>query len=268
MTSLRASSSVRSVLTSIGNRPSQVKLNNSSSILAPHRHLSLASSSLTPSHRSHSSPAARCACSAQSGAQVSGLRTRGDGGERTYATGTTPNWSVDDPSEMESQKFLQAGTTALEAGDMESAKKAYEQSLAVKENASAHFNLGVCRYHARDLEGAVASWEAVLKLAPQSPDAHTNIASCYVLSKPARPDLALDHLKKASALAPEDAEIHYNMAAVLEAVENLEECLVAYQRALAGGINRAEQNIRNVQAKILGAKAANEANADKVAKPE
>jgi len=50
-------------------------------------------------------------------------------------------------------------------------------------------------YHGRDLPAAIGAWEAALALAPDSPDAHTNIASAYVLSKPARPDLAVEHLK-------------------------------------------------------------------------
>lgn len=75
-----------------------------------------------------------------------------------------------------------------------------------------------------------------------------------MLSKPSRPDLAISHLKQAAKITPEDPEIQYNLAAVLEACEQLEEALVAYKRALDGGIQRAEQNIRNCSAKILGAK--------------
>lgn len=45
---------------------------------------------------------------------------------------------------------------------------------------------------------------------------------------------------------------------MLEACEQLEESLIAYQRAQAGGIARAQENINNVGAKILGAVVANE----------
>ncbi len=78
------------------------------------------------------------------------------------------------------------------------------------------------------------------------------------MSKPSRPDLAVSHLKTAASITPDDPEIQYNLAAVLEACEQLEEALVAYKRALEGGIQRAEQNIRNCSAKILSAKFANQ----------
>lgn len=71
----------------------------------------------------------------------------------------------------------------------------YRKSLEVHENASAYYNLGVCQYQDQNLEGAIASWKEALRLAPDSPDAHTNMASAYVMSKPSRPDLAIEHLR-------------------------------------------------------------------------
>ncbi|SJX60063.1 uncharacterized protein SRS1_11378 [Sporisorium reilianum f. sp. reilianum] len=173
---------------------------------------------------------------------------------RTYATSTTPTSSSLDPADEESQRFLEEGTTHLEAGDLAAAKQSYQRSLEIKRNASALFNLGVCLYHDRNLGAAIEAWNKSLELAPDSADAHTNLASAYVLSKPSRPDLAVSHLKTAAGITPEDPEIQYNLAAVLEACEQLEEALTAYKRALEGGIQRAEQNIRNCSAKLLSAK--------------
>ncbi|PWZ03029.1 TPR-like protein [Testicularia cyperi] len=174
--------------------------------------------------------------------------------QRTYATSTTPASSAVDPADEESQRFLEEGTMHLESGDLEQAKKSYQRSLEIKESASALFNLGVCYYHDRNLDGAIESWKGSLRLSPDSADAHTNLASAYVLSKPSRPDLAVSHLKTAASITPDDPEIQYNLAAVLEACEQLEEALTAYKRALDGGIQRAEQNIRNCSAKLLSAK--------------
>lgn len=173
---------------------------------------------------------------------------------RTYATSTTATSTSLDPADEESQRFLEEGTTHLEAGDLAAAKAAYERSLSIKRNSSALFNLGVCLYHDRDLPAAIEAWNESLELAPDSADAHTNLASAYVLSKPSRPDLAVSHLKTAARITPEDPEIQYNLAAVLEACEQLEDALTAYKRALEGGIQRAEQNIRNCSAKLLAAK--------------
>ncbi|KAJ1030667.1 hypothetical protein NDA18_001906 [Ustilago nuda] len=173
---------------------------------------------------------------------------------RTYATSTTPTSTSLDPAEEESQRFLEEGTTHLESGDLTSAAAYYRRSLSIKRNFSALFNLGVCLYHDRDLPAAIEAWNESLELSPDSADAHTNLASAYVLSKPSRPDLAVHHLKTAAGITPEDPEIQYNLAAVLEACEQLEDALVAYKRAQEGGISRAEQNIRNCSAKLLAAK--------------
>ncbi|SNX81349.1 uncharacterized protein MEPE_00054 [Melanopsichium pennsylvanicum] len=196
--------------------------------------------------------------------------SQGLAASRTYATSTTPNSTSLDPAEEESQRFLEEGTTHLEAGDLSAAKESYRRSLSIKRSSSALFNLGVCLYHDRDLPAAIEAWNESLDLAPDSADAHTNLASAYVLSKPSRPDLAVSHLKTAASITPEDPEIQYNLAAVLEACEQLEDALVAYKRALQGGIQRAEQNIKNCGAKLLAAKFAvkQQEEEDASAKPD
>jgi len=86
---------------------------------------------------------------------------------------------------------------------------------------------------------------------PSSPDAHTNLASAYIISPVSRPDLALHHLEIASSLSPEDPEIAFNHAAVLEATGRLEEALEKYKLSEQFGVARAAIHIRNVSAKIL-----------------
>ncbi|WFD48153.1 hypothetical protein GLX27_002821 [Malassezia furfur] len=173
---------------------------------------------------------------------------------QTYATEKDNSVSFNDPTEQEAQRFLELGTIALEVGDLEKAMEHYRKSLEVRENASAYYNLGVCQYQDQDLESAITSWNEALRLAPDSPDAHTNLASAYIMSKPSRPDLALEHLRTAASQSPDDAEIHFNLGAVLEACEELEEAIEAYKKAVQGGIERAEQNVRNCMAKIMSAR--------------
>lgn len=123
------------------------------------------------------------------------LRSSHQPARRYYAEGLTLNSSTSSPAEVESQRLLEKGTYALETGDLDGAKEFYRRSLEVHPNASSHFNLGVCYYHAQDLPSAIKEWEAALAIQPESSDAHNNIASAHVLSKPARPDLAIHHLK-------------------------------------------------------------------------
>jgi Flp pilus assembly protein TadD len=52
--------------------------------------------------------------------------------------------------------------------------------------------------------------------------------------------------RAATRLAPEDAEIAFNLAAVLEAVGRLEDALTYYKRSKEFGVERAAVHIRNV----------------------
>lgn len=180
-----------------------------------------------------------------------------------YATERDGNVSLKDPSEEEAQRLLEQGTVALEVGDLEKAKVrkcAVQLELTLKGRLP-HECQGarerVCLLQPRhlrvpgpcvglgkngeadlsgNLEGAIQAWTEAIRVAPNSPDAHTNLASAYIMSKPSRPDLATEHLRTAAAQSPDDPEIHYNLGAVLEACEELQEALQAYQRAYDGGI--------------------------------
>ncbi|KAH9887310.1 hypothetical protein C8Q73DRAFT_748640 [Cubamyces lactineus] len=171
-----------------------------------------------------------------------------------WATSTTPNSSAVDPAEVEAMQCLEEGTQKLEEGDVQAAKASYKRSVDMKRTASALFNLGVTHYHLKEYDEAISSWKEAIALQPSSADAHTNLASAYIVSPVSRPDLALHHLRVAASLAPEDAEIAFNLAAVLEACGYLEEALEQYKRSKEFGVDRAAMHIRNVSAKILGKK--------------
>ncbi|KAJ8094669.1 hypothetical protein PM082_010675 [Marasmius tenuissimus] len=170
------------------------------------------------------------------------------------ATSVTPHSTASDPAEVEALRCLEEGTQKLEEGDVQAAKTLYKRSTEIKPNASSLFNLGVTHYHLKEFDEAIAAWKESIALQPQSPDAHTNLASAYIISPIPRPDLALHHLNIASSLSPEDPEIAFNLAAVLEATGRLEEALEQYKRSRDFGVDRAAMHIRNVSAKILGKK--------------
>ncbi|KAJ8585990.1 TPR-like protein [Rhizopogon salebrosus TDB-379] len=171
---------------------------------------------------------------------------------KRWATSTTPHSTASDPAEVEAMQCLEQGTQKLEEGDIQGAKELYERSVEIKRNASSLFNLGVTHYHLKDFDNAIAAWKESVALQPASADAHTNLASAYIISPVARPDLALHHLHIAASLSPEDPEIAFNLAAVLEATGQLEEALKQYKRSKEYGVERAAMHIRNVSAKILG----------------
>ncbi|GBE89130.1 hypothetical protein SCP_1501350 [Sparassis crispa] len=173
---------------------------------------------------------------------------------KRWATSTSPTSSTTDPAEVESMQCLEQGTQKLEEGDVQGAKVLYQRSVEIKRNASSLFNLGVTHYHLKEFDEAIAAWKESIALQPSSPDAHTNLASAYIVSPVSRPDLALHHLRVAVSLSPDDPEIAFNLAAVLEACGQLEEALVYYKRSKEYGVDRAAMHIRNVSAKILGQK--------------
>ncbi|KAI0084497.1 hypothetical protein BDY19DRAFT_971462 [Irpex rosettiformis] len=192
-------------------------------------------------------------------------------GTKRWATSTTPHSTASDPAEVEALQCLEQGTLKLEEGDVNAAKELYQRSVDIKRTASSLFNLGVTHYHlstavspqllpgtcakltfAEEFDEAIVAWKDSIALQPSSPDAHTNLASAYVMLPQSRPDLAIHHLNIAASLAPEDGEIAFNLAVVLESCGKLEEALEQYKRSRKLGIQRADMHIRNVGAKILG----------------
>ncbi|RDB23820.1 hypothetical protein Hypma_009017 [Hypsizygus marmoreus] len=172
---------------------------------------------------------------------------------RRWATSVTPHSTASDPAEVEALRCLEQGTVKLEEGDVQAAKALYKRSTEIKRSASSLFNLGVTHYHLKEYDEAIEAWKESIALQPSSPDAHTNLASAYIISPGIpRPDLAIHHLRIATSLSPEDPEIAFNLAAVLEATGRLEDALVQYQRSKDYGVERAALHIRNVSAKILG----------------
>ncbi|SCZ87748.1 BZ3500_MvSof-1268-A1-R1_Chr2-3g05216 [Microbotryum saponariae] len=193
-----------------------------------------------------------------------------------HASSSTDASSLQDPQEIQAQAALDQGTLALQHGHLDEAAKHYQHSLSIKESSIAHYNLGVVQYQLSSLPDAIKSFERSLSLSPSVPnpaqdvspsdplqqpltpaqliaaDTHTNLGAAYILSKPPQPQLALQHLQHALAYNPEDGEVCYNLAAVLEATGHFDEALVAFQRSEKLGIDRAKINIRNLGAKILG----------------
>ncbi|KAI0305932.1 TPR-like protein [Multifurca ochricompacta] len=169
---------------------------------------------------------------------------------KRWATSKTPHSTASDPAEEEALLCLEQGTQKLEEGDVEGAKKLYQRSVDIKRNASSLFNLGVTHYHLKEFNEAIHSWKSAIEFQPSSADAHTNLASAYLNHSQTRPDLALQHLQIAAKLAPEDPEIAFNLASVLEAFGRLPEALEHYKRSKRFGVDRAAVHIKDVSARI------------------
>lgn len=129
------------------------------------------------------------------------------------------------------------------------------------------------RFQQRNVDGAITAFERAVDLATGSDgatpadnnvlplaDVHANLGTCYLMTAPPRPDRATHHLRAARTLAPDDAEVAFNLALVLEVLAgknaddqaSLEEAVQLYDQAVKAGIERAEANLRNASAKLLG----------------
>lgn len=60
-----------------------------------------------------------------------------------YATSSTEPGTTTDPSLSKALDLIESGTRELEEGDIEGAKRIYEQSLKEHETSGGWFNLGV-----------------------------------------------------------------------------------------------------------------------------
>lgn len=61
-----------------------------------------------------------------------------------YASTSSAPFSATDPTLDQAHDLIEQGTKELEEGNLDGAKKYYEQSVNVKETSGAWFNLGVC----------------------------------------------------------------------------------------------------------------------------
>jgi hypothetical protein len=59
-----------------------------------------------------------------------------------YATASEPG-GLKDPSITKANELVEAGTVALDQGDLEGAIAKYRESISVKETSGGWFNLGV-----------------------------------------------------------------------------------------------------------------------------
>jgi tetratricopeptide (TPR) repeat protein len=95
---------------------------------------------------------------------------------------------------------------------------------------------------------AIKSFERSLEYTPNSADAHTNIASGYLMLKDTAN--AIKHLEQASNFNPLDGEVQYNLACVYEAVGRLNDAKTRFERAEMMGIDRAATALEKLKQKM------------------
>jgi tetratricopeptide (TPR) repeat protein len=95
---------------------------------------------------------------------------------------------------------------------------------------------------------AIKSFERSLDYTPNSADAHTNIASAYLMLRDTTN--AIKHLEQASNFNPLDGEVQYNLACVYEATGNLDDAKIRFERASIAGIDKADAALEKLAKKM------------------
>jgi tetratricopeptide (TPR) repeat protein len=143
----------------------------------------------------------------------------------------------------------------------------YHKSVQIAPSGAGYFNIGVCYFQmgTKNAEilysiyiltllligkhkDAIKSFERSLEYTPNSADAHTNIASGYLMLKDTTN--AIKHLEQASNFNPLDGEVQYNLACVYEAVGRLEDAKTRFERAELMGIDRAVTALEKLKQKM------------------
>lgn len=102
----------------------------------------------------------------------------------------------------------------------------------------AHDMLGIFSYEAADAPGAVVHFREALRLRPDYPQGHNNLA--MVLARMGRFDEAETHYTRALELRPSFAQAHFQFANLLGQQGRLDEAITHYEQALAGRSDHAE----------------------------
>lgn len=152
------------------------------------------------------------------------------------------------------QEDLDAGVRLMEEGHVQLAMDKFHNSVLLNPTATGYYNQGVGYYSMNDVSSAIKVWEKAVGMQPDMADAYCNLANAYISNrKDAK--TALNMISTAARLSPEDPEIQFNYAVILDRAGELEKAVKQYRVASKLGVVKADQLARNAGAKLLaGAK--------------
>ncbi|ORZ12446.1 hypothetical protein BCR41DRAFT_307755 [Lobosporangium transversale] len=162
-----------------------------------------------------------------------------------------------DPSLDKAQQYMEEGVEFQSNNMLPLAMSSFQKSINEHPTAGAYYNMGVCYFQLGDFQSSINSFQESLKLAPHHADVHTNIATAHIKLNGNMKE-ALNHLKAAANITPQDAEIQFNLAVISENTGDLDTAISAYQAAVNNGLETAQMNLRNAKTKKF-AKLAKEA---------
>lgn len=124
---------------------------------------------------------------------------------------------------------FQQGLYALDVNDYVAAVDAFGRARAKEENGLAAFYQGYSRQLSGDTRGAVADYQVALEAFPDSDIVLNNIG--YAQLELGRFDKALDHLRRAIEVNPQNAEAHLNLGIVYYAIQRYDASIAEFETA-------------------------------------
>ncbi|KAF9567685.1 hypothetical protein EC968_003184 [Mortierella alpina] len=158
------------------------------------------------------------------------------------------DFSKVDASLDKAQQHMDEGVSFLNNNMLPLAMSSFQRSLNERPTAAAHYNMGVCYFQLGDFQSSINSFQESLKLSPHHADVHTNIATAHIKLN-SNLTQALSHLQAAANIAPQDAEIQFNLAVISEQTGDFDGAINAYKAAVDLGMETANVNLRNVKTK-------------------
>ncbi|HKD81526.1 MAG TPA: tetratricopeptide repeat protein [Candidatus Angelobacter sp.] len=135
-------------------------------------------------------------------------------------------------SQRTSKIYTALGGTYEQQKEYKKAIAAFRQALTIdKENVDAMRGLAQNLANDNQIDAALAEYQTIQDADPQDATAALRVSEIY--RRMGKFDLAMENLKKASALSPELLEIPYNESLILEAQGKYEEAAAVLQKLVA-----------------------------------
>ncbi len=127
--------------------------------------------------------------------------------------------------------YLNRGAALKALGRLDAALASYDAALRIKpDSADVHYNRGTALHDLGRLDDALASYDAALRINPDIVEAHCNRGT--VLQDLGRLDDALASYDEALRIKPDYADAHSNRGSALQDLNRLDDALASYDAAL------------------------------------
>ncbi|MFZ0981147.1 MAG: tetratricopeptide repeat protein [Candidatus Acidiferrales bacterium] len=136
------------------------------------------------------------------------------------------------PEAQALNRLLSDAQSAVDGQDYETAAQDYQDYLAKKpDDAEVHFNLGYVYTAMQRPDDAKAEYEKAIELAPDDPKMAPAYQNLGLTLLPKDPAAAVDPLRHAAELAPQDARTKWLLGMALENSGKLDQAIEQYQAA-------------------------------------